>query len=93
MSDIAPPRTLSECAQIAYDAVMRRTGDDTELADIIRRGIYDAYRTGWNRALEGGAQGIESVDRAEWALAGIHAGDDAARILRSYKKREGTSDV
>ena len=93
MSDTSPPRTIDECAQIAYDAVMRRTDNDTELADIIRAGIHDAYRVGWNRALEGGAQGIEAVDPAEWALAGVHAGADAANTLRSYKQPEETRDV
>ena len=73
---MARPDTIDQAAQIAYDAILRRTGDDTELADIIRRGIHDAYRTGWNRALEGAAQSIESVDR------------DAAQAVRDHKMPE-----
>lgn len=92
MSGTKPPRTIDECAQIAYSLVMTTTGDP-EVANIIRSGIHDAYRVGWNRALEASAQGIESVDRAEWALAGMHAGADAARLLRTYKKSEGPADV
>ena len=45
------PDTIAEAAQIAHDLVMRRTDGDTALADLIRWGIHDAYRTGWNRAL------------------------------------------
>lgn len=93
MATTEPPRTIDECAQIAYAAIMRRTDNDHELADIIRRGIHDAYQVGWNRAVEGGAQGIEAVDRAEWAFFGTDAGANAARILRTYKQAEGPSDV
>lgn len=92
MSDTEPPPTIDECAQIAHNLVLTATGDP-EVADIIRRGVEDAYRVGWNRALEASAQGIESVDRAEWALAGMHAGADAARLLRTYKKPEEPTDV
>ena len=92
MSDTEPPATIDECARIAHNLVLTTTGDP-EIADIIQRGVEDAYRIGWNRALEGGAQGIEAVDEVEWALAGMHAGADAARLLRSHKKPEGPSDV
>lgn len=92
MTDTEPPRTIDECAQIAYNLVLTTTGDP-EVADIIRRGVEDAYRIGWNRALEGGAQGIEAVDRAEWAFFGTDAGANAARILRSYKQAEEPTDV
>lgn len=68
------PDTIAEAAQIAHDLVMRRTDNDHELADIIRAGIHDAYRTGANRALEAAAQEIESVD-----------GIDAAALVRTRK--------
>ncbi|WP_431889425.1 hypothetical protein [Nocardiopsis alba] len=70
------PRTIDECAQIAYDAIMRRTGGDVDLADIMRRAVRDAYRTGANRALEDAAQTVESV------------APDAARHIRDQKQPE-----
>ncbi|WP_174545584.1 hypothetical protein [Nocardiopsis dassonvillei] len=85
---MARPDTIHEAAQMAYDAIMRRTEGDHELADIIRRGVEDAHRTGWNRALEGAAQKIEAVDYAEWALAGVRAGVDAAQLVRDHKLTE-----
>ena len=68
------PRTIDECAQIAYDAIMRRTGGDVDLADIMRRAVRDAYRVGANRALEDAAQTVESV------------APDAARHIRDQKQ-------
>ncbi len=50
MSDTEPPRTIDECAQIAYNLILTTTGDP-EVADIIQRGVEDAYRTGWNRSI------------------------------------------
>lgn len=70
------PRTIDECAQIAYDLILRRTGGDADLADIMRRGIHDAYRVGANRALEDAAVSIESV------------APDAADMLRDQKHPE-----
>jgi len=72
--DITRPDTITDAAQIAHDLVMRRTNGDTELADIIRRGIHDAYRTGANRALETAAQELD-----------MHAQYSAAHRVRTRK--------
>lgn len=64
------PQTINEAAQIAYELILRRTDNDTELADIIRRGIRDAYRTGWNRAIVANPTPPVSNDQAatlRWA--------------------------
>lgn len=83
------PSTIDEAAQIAYDLILRHTDNDTELADIIRRGVLDAYRVGANRALEAAAVEIEAVAASDpWALAGADAGRDAAKIVRSRKLPE-----
>lgn len=68
------PRTIDECAQIAYDLILRRTGGDADLADVMRRALHEVYRTGWNRALESAAQAVEFVD--------------AARHIRDQKRPE-----
>lgn len=49
-----PPASIDDAAQIAHDLILRRTGDDTELADIIRAGIHDAYRVGLARGHDAG---------------------------------------
>lgn len=79
---MARPDTITDAAQAAYDVIMRRTEDDTELADIIRRAVLDAYRVGANRALEAAAVEIEAVNT--WGLTT----SDAARIVRSRKLPE-----
>lgn len=64
------PDTIDEAAQIAYDLILRRTDNDTELADIIQRGIHDAYRTGWNRSIAARPTPPVSSEQAEtlrWA--------------------------
>lgn len=82
---MARPETITESAQIAHDLILSRTDGDTVLADLVRRGIHDAYRTGANRALEAAALEIEAVDGIEWALAGTSAGIDAAALVRTRK--------
>lgn len=69
MSDTKPPRTIDECAQIAHDLVLTTTGDP-EVADIIRRGVEDAYRVGWNRSISARPAPPVSSDQAatlRWA--------------------------
>jgi len=71
---MARPETIAESAQIAHDLILSRTGGDTVLADLIRRGIHDAYRTGANRALEAAAQELD-----------MYAQYSAAHRVRSRK--------
>ena len=83
---MAHPDTITDAAQIAYDTVLASTGD-TELADLIRHGIEDAYRTGWNRALEGAAH--EHHRRVSAVRLG---GRSAPRHRRLRRERQGLGD-
>lgn len=71
---MARPDTINEAAQLAYDTVLAVHPDDTELAVLIRDAIHDAYRTGWNRGLEGAALELE-----------MYAQDSAAHRVRNRK--------
>lgn len=53
------PQTIDEAAQLAHDTVLAAHPGDTELADIVRRGVLDAYRIGANQALEAAARELD----------------------------------
>lgn len=79
------PMLITDAARIAHDTILRRTSGDTELADIIRDGIYDAYRVGANRALEAAAGELEETPDIDWITGGTAPGAKAAALVRSRK--------
>ncbi|MFF8768511.1 hypothetical protein ACF07Q_28685 [Nocardiopsis dassonvillei] len=76
------PETIADAVRIAHDAIMHRTDGDIELADLIARGIRDAYRTGWHRALAGheDAPELEPVT-ARWNRLTVRDDDGTTWVL------------
>jgi NAD(P)-dependent dehydrogenase (short-subunit alcohol dehydrogenase family) len=76
---------MPEIAQPMRDLVAKQTGD-TRLADLVHMAIGQAHQMGANRGLEDAAAELAARDGAEWALAGVHAGADAAEMVRARQR-------
>ncbi|MFE7462321.1 hypothetical protein ACWFMI_24965 [Nocardiopsis terrae] len=76
---------MLEIAQPMRDLVAKQTGD-TDLATLVHKAISQAYQMGQNRALEDAAADLDARAASDpWALAGVHAGADAAAMVRARK--------
>jgi L-alanine-DL-glutamate epimerase-like enolase superfamily enzyme len=71
----------------AYATVAFRDDEVPEVVDRYVTRLIDAFRA---EVLAEAADAIEAVDPAEWALAGQHAGHDAANLIRRLAQQPTT---